>query len=103
MSEVKKTRTLEEMEADMIKVTDEYLIDIDPYNYIARRKGSPKVIGYFGNLKNALTCIYEDMCKRKLKNEAKSLPDVSRIVVECKNEISDAINKAFPEYEVVKR
>ena len=103
MNEDKKRKTLAESEAEMIKVTDEYLIDIDPYNYIAKRKGVVKPMGYFGNIQNALGCIYDDMCKRRLQTDARTLSDAMSVITSCKEEFSAIIKGAFPEYEVVKK
>lgn len=101
--EVKDRKTLEESEAEMIKVTDEYLIAIDPYNYIARRKGVQKPLGFFGNMQGALTCVYDDMVKRELKDKARNLTDAIGIVNKVTDDFRQIIGNRFSEYEVVKR
>lgn len=100
--EVKDRRTLEESEAEMIKVTDEYLIAVDPYNFIARRKGIQKPLGYFGDMPKALTCIYDDMVRRELRDNARNILDVVETIIRVSGKFKLMLRERFPEYEVVK-
>ena len=103
MSEKKKAKTLEELEADMIVVNDEYLIGFDAYGYSARRRGVTAALGYFGTIGNALDLIAKDMLKRKLRKDAKDISQVAEIVKQNYEDFKSLLKDKFPEYEVTKK
>jgi len=100
--EKKKYKTLEEREANMLKVTDDYLLDIDEDNITVRKKGVNQVLGYFGKMESALTFILDNMKKNRLSNNAKNLEDAVSIIKATNDEFSAVIKSAFSDYEVVK-
>lgn len=100
--EKKKYKTLAEREASMLKVTDDYLLDIDEDNITVRKKGVNQALGYFGKVESALTFILDNMKKNKLSKDAKNLEDAVAIIKATNDEFSAVIKSAFPEYEIVK-
>jgi len=104
MSEKKKVvlRPLEEQEAEMIKVTDKYLIAVTAYDYQVREKGSRTVLAYFGRFENALTFIRDEMIKNELKDNARTLEDAIKIISYINTRFESVVKDVFPEYEVRK-
>lgn len=97
----------------MIKVTEDYLIDIDSRNYIAKRDTHKKikltdpttneskeidhlkVLGFYNNLSGAIKGIVEDMNKRQLKKEAKTLEDAIMIIKRNNERFEELLNKVL--------
>lgn len=104
MSEKKKVviRPLEEMEAEMIKVTDKYLIAVTTYDYAVRIKGNSRPIAYFGNFGNALAYVRSEMIRDGLE-EARDVIQAANVFQSVDRTFSAIIGDKFPEYDVVKR
>lgn len=103
MSEKKKVviRPLEELEAEMIKVTDKYLVAVTSYDYQVREKGNKAVLAYFGKFENAVLYIREQLIKDGLES-SKTLDDAIRVICDANEQFESIIKNVFPEYEVRK-
>lgn len=98
----------------MINLFDEIYIDLDPYNYIVKRKTidrntkKPKmvlnketgemenvytILAYHSKLEFALISAREFLQKRKFKDERAKLDDVAKYVEKCNKEIIKEIKK----------
>lgn len=91
----------------MIKLNDDYIIEIDGRNYTLKSKYEKKnidddedtqfdfgTIGYYGNLKNAVKAAAEDKIRRKLSKGVHSLEDAVEIIDKAYREYEKAYNKA---------
>lgn len=84
----------------MIRVNDDWVIDVDEYNYILkkdmhrsrerrRKDGTPyieddyTVRGYFSTLDRALNRLGEEMVRERLKDGAHDLREATQAIREC--------------------
>ena len=84
----------------MIRVNDDWVIDVDEYNYIlkkdmhrsrerVRKDGTPyieddyTVKGYFSTLERALNRLGEEMVRERLKDGAHDLREATQAIREC--------------------
>lgn len=91
----------------MIRVNDDYVIEVDTMNYVAKEdkhktrvdkngeeKDAYRTVGYYGTLKGALVGIKEDMFKSKavsgeisLENALKELKSIDKEFIETFNKV----------------
>jgi len=100
----------------MIRVNDDYIIDVDPHNYIVKRDlhkvkvtvddetGEEKTrtpqfytVGYFGDVPSAVKGIIRDMNRLELSEGVHSLTEAVNIVQENNKQLYDLLNRAFEE------
>ena len=88
-----------------IRVTDDYIIDVDPYNYTAKvdmhkiyvdKQGNEtpvyKTIGYYGDLKQAVRgCLKYDI-RKSLGEGEKSLYEAVKLVNEASDRLDNLLN-----------
>lgn len=88
----------------MIRVNDDYVIAIGPYDYTAQmdvhktnKEGEPiyKTIGYYPNTESALKAIVKDMIRTKLSNGTHNLEEAIRIIKECNSQFDDLLIRAI--------
>lgn len=95
----------------MIKLTDEYFIDIDDYNYtlckqmktIDKRTGKPnqKALGYYGNMRDCLKAYAEARLTESVTtDEAMSLGTAIGIMTSMHEELVKQIKAAVPDPDV---
>lgn len=87
----------------MIRINDDYIIDIDEYNYTVkkdmhcirtrvRKDGTPyeedvfETKGFYGSLEKALDRVHEEIIKDKLKDGAHPLSEALQTIRECTEE-----------------
>ena len=88
----------------MIRINDDWVIDVDQYNYILKKDlhivrtrknkdGSEaeehgyKVAGYFSSLSGALRGFGEEIIRDKLKEPSRTLSEAVTAIRECQEEI----------------
>lgn len=103
MSEKKKVviRPLEELEAEMIRVTDKYLIAVTKYDYQVREKGNRSSLAYFGKFANAVSYIRDELIREGLQ-ESRNLFDAVKVFNDADRQFENVVKDVFPEYEVRK-
>lgn len=97
----------------MIRVNNDYVIDIDKFNYIVKRdrhrrtvKKDPlrltyievneySEVGYFDNLTGAIKGVIEDMNKRDLSRRTVTLLEAVEIVLNNNRQVSDLLERAL--------
>ena len=97
----------------MIRVNEDYIIEIDTYNYIVKmdqhKKGQVKdrstgeymevdvfkTVGYYKDLSWAIKGIISDMNRRQLSDGLFSLEDAIHIIRENNGRVSDLLTKAL--------
>lgn len=96
-----------ERESEMIKITDDYCIGVDDWNYavfkltgsIDKKTGEPykKIIGYFGNMRDALIAVVEKVLTESVTtDETLSLGEALERINKAYTEISEVIRTAVP-------
>ena len=77
----------------MIRINNDYIIDIDEYNYMVKkdmhciRMGVRfETKGIYGSLEKALDRVHEEIIKDKLKDGEHSLGEALQIIRECTEE-----------------
>ena len=99
----------------MIRVNDDYIIDVDPHNYIVKRDlhkvrvtlndktgeetRSPLyyTVGYFGDIPSAVRGIIRDMNKLGLSEGIHTLTEAVKIVQDNNKQFYDLLDRAFEE------
>ena len=95
----------------MIRINDDWIIDVDQYNYIIKkdmhkmvkaRDGKTMVpgyttIGYYGSLRKALEALGEEMVRDTLRGGSRTLCEAVQTVRECKEEWDALVRKAVGE------
>ena len=102
----------EEKQTPLIMIDDEYGISVDPIDYSLRKvsvsektgKTRQDTCGYFSSIQGCLN----DYMKQKIHDSLKSdgnmtLKEAENIIVFTLGQVTAAISKAFPEYEVTKK
>lgn len=97
----------------MIRVNEDYIIEIDTYNYIAKmdqhKKGQVKdratgeyievdvfkTVGYYKDLSGAIKGIINDMSRRQLSDGRFSLEDAIHIIRENNGKVYDLLEKVL--------
>ena len=97
----------------MIRVNDDYVIEIDAFNYTAKRDlhrttkktdlitgevtevPSYSSIGYYSGLTEAIKGIIKDMNRRKLSKKTYSLEEAVKIVLENNKQVSELLQRAL--------
>jgi hypothetical protein len=97
----------------MIRVNEDYIIEIDNFNYTAKRDthrttlvkdkatGNESevplynTVGHYSNLTGAIKGIITDMNSRKLRDGMHSLEEAIAIVVENNNRVSELLERAL--------
>lgn len=90
----------------MIRVNDDWVVDVDPYNYILKkdlhrmtkdRNGNPipayDTQGHFSSLQAALERLGEEMVREKLMDGARCLAEAVDAIRECRDEWRDLIGR----------
>ena len=95
----------------MIRVHEEYVIDVDQYNYTAQfdthktrydkkmDKEVPvyKLVGYYNTLGGALTGIHKDMVRQALSNRDHNLVSAIDAVKQERIKFTELMNKVLKE------
>lgn len=99
----------------MIRVSEDYIIDVDPHNYIVKRdlhKVKVKVddetgeetqspqyytVGYFGDIPSAIRGIIRDMNRTELSGGVFSLTEAVKMVQDNNKRFYDLLDRAFEE------
>lgn len=98
----------------MIRVNDDYIIDIDPHNYIPKRdlhrekvsidKNGEEIrvpqfdtVGYFGDLAGAVRGIIRDINRRDLDTGTHDLEEAIKIVRSNNDTFYDLLDRALKE------
>lgn len=99
----------------MIRVNDDYIIDVDPHNYIVKRDlhkervtvndktgeetrtPSYYTVGYFGDLPSAVRGIIRDMNRQGLSEGTFSLTEAVKMVQDNNKRFYDLLDRAFEE------
>jgi len=85
----------------MIRVNDNYVIEVDPYNYTPKenlhrtdKNGDPlfKTIGYYNNLRSAVKGVLDYDIKKSLSDGDKSLYEAVRVLNEAYSRLDKLIN-----------
>jgi putative transposon-encoded protein len=97
----------------MIKVNDDYIIEIDAFNYTVKRDLHKKTlkkdkildeeievnlyrtVGYYGDLTSAIKGVITDMNRLKLSSGVHTLKEAVDIVLENNRRVSDLLEKAL--------
>ena len=97
----------------MIRVNDDYIIEVDSFNYTVKRDTHKKrvvkdkitlkekeiilysEVGYFDDLTGAIKSIIDDMNKRDLSRRTVSLSEAVEIVLKNNCQVSDLLEKAL--------
>lgn len=97
----------------MIRVNKDYVIEIDSFNYTAKRdlhrKGVRKdrlygtevevdqftTVGYYGDLTGAIKGIIRDMNNRRLTDGEHTLEEALSIILENNKKVSDLLEKVL--------
>ncbi len=95
----------------MIQINERYIIDVETYNYVARRKHGTKVVtnkntgdqreeivystvGYYSSIPGAIKGIIEDMNKLHLRG-THDLKEAVRIITENNKQFYQLLEKAL--------
>lgn len=99
----------------MIRVSEDYIIDVDPHNYIVKRDlhkvrvtlndktgeetRTPQfyTVGYFGDIPSAVRGIIRDMNRLGLSEGIHSLTEAIKIVQDNNKQFYDLLDRAFEE------
>ena len=95
----------------MIRINDDWIVDVDQYNYIVKkdmhkmvkaRDGKTMVpgyttVGYYGSLRRALEALGEEMVRERLVSDSLTLAEALQTVRECKEEWDALVRKAVGE------
>lgn len=90
----------------MIKLDNDYMIDVDSYNYTLIRdkhkkdnkgKSLTAAVGYYGNLSGCLKRYAELIAINQLQNGDFSLEEAIKIIDESNNKLIDMLNKRLPD------
>jgi hypothetical protein len=99
----------------MIRVNDDYIIDVDPHNYIVKRDlhkervtvddktgeetRSPlyNTVGYFGDIPGAVRGIIRDMNRNALSEGLYDLIEAVKIIQDNNKQFYDLLDRAFEE------
>jgi len=99
----------------MIRVDEDYIIDVDPHNYIVKRDlhkervtvndktgeetRSPQyyTVGYFGDMPSAVRGIIRDMNRVGLSGGTFSLTEAVKMVQDNNKRFYDLLDRAFEE------
>lgn len=94
----------------MIRLTEDYSIDIDGYNYIlykdsgkVNKDGNPvrRSLGYFGTLKELLNCWAEIVVKSALnERDTLLLSEAVEVIGQELSEVKKTISDAIPDISV---
>lgn len=86
----------------MIKLTGNYVVQVDVHNYILMRDrgkpnkdGSPtyETLGYFGDLAGALNGAIRHMTRTRLSEGEHELSDAVRVIRECTGEFKGLLER----------
>lgn len=87
----------------MIKLTGNYVVQVDVHNYILMRDrgkpnkdGSPRyeTLGYFGDLAGALNGAIRHMTRTRLADGEHELSDAVQVIRECTDEFKGLLEQA---------
>lgn len=91
----------------MIKLDDDYMIDVDSYNFtlikdkgkINKKTGKPITIavGYYGNLQGCLKRYAELTAISKLQEHDVTLPEAIKIITESNDKLIAMLNQKLPD------
>jgi hypothetical protein len=97
----------------MVRINDDYVIEIDAFNYTAKRDlhrttkktdiatgevtevPSYSTIGYYNGLTEAIKGVIKDMNRRELSKKTYSLEEAVKIVLENNKRVSELLQKAL--------
>lgn len=97
----------------MIRVNDDYIIEVDSFNYTVKRDTHKKRVvrdkitlketeidlftnvGYFNDLTGAIKGVIEDMNKRDLSRRTVTLLEAVEIVLNNNRQVSDLLERAL--------
>lgn len=91
----------------MVRINDEYVIDVDEMNYTVKidmhkknKKGEDvyKTVGYYTTMKNALDGVVNNRIARKLLDKDYSLEEALTTIRTIHQEYIDVYNKVLQEY-----
>ena len=88
-------RTLEELEADFIRVTDKYLIQVNELDFCVRKRGNNNYRAYYGSLEHALEHIRAEIIREGLTNEARTLEDVITVITRDRENFEKFVKTAL--------
>ena len=101
----------------MIKIDDEYVIDMDECNYILKKKVERKKnverkkedekdryrsIGYYRSLQEALTAYYRENVRASLLNRSCTLPEALSTISDVSDQVAETIRAAVPNLTIIK-
>lgn len=95
----------------MIRINDNWIVDVDQYNYIVKkdmhkmvkaRDGKTMVpgyttVGYYGSLRRALEALGGEIIRERLAGDSLTLAEALQTVRECKGEWDVLVRKAVGE------
>ena len=75
----------------MIKINDEYVIDVNRYYIPMCSKDGYEIIGYFSNLKNAVMAVANHMAMHSVSGRDMSLDEAVRTLSDTESNMLQAI------------
>lgn len=95
----------------MIRFNDDWVIDVDAYNYILKRDlhkmeksrdGKSMVpayntVGYYGSLRKALEHLREEIIRDKLRDGTHPLCEALQTIRDCTREWNEAVERIMSE------
>ena len=95
----------------MIRINDDWIVDVDQYNYIVKRDTHKMVksrdgrtmvpgyttVGYYGSLRRALEALGEEMVRDRLASDSLTLAEALQTVRKCKDEWDALVRKVVGE------
>jgi hypothetical protein len=99
----------------MIRIDEDYIIDVDPHNYIVKRDLHKErvtvndetgeetrtpvfnTVGYFGDIPSAVRGIIRDMNRTELSGGVFSLTEAVKMVQDNNKRFYDLLDRAFEE------
>lgn len=99
----------------MIRVNDDYIIDVDPYNYTVKRDLHKvkqtvneiteevtltplfRTVGHFGDIPSAVRGVIRDMNRLGLSEGIHSLTEAIKIVQDNNKQFYDLLDRVFEE------
>lgn len=96
----------------LIMIDDEYGISVDPIDYSLRRivyseksgKTRQETGGYFSSIQNCLNAYVKEKIHDCLESDKDmTLKEAANTIAFTMGQVTAAISKAFPEYEVTKK
>lgn len=102
---------MEVMNNRMIKLDDQYCIDVDSYNYTLQKVSTAltgknagkeyyKAIGYYSDITGALEAYYKENVRQELSKGSMTLTEALRTISDVADRVTQTIRSAVPEISV---